>query len=196
MTRIVSILIVSSIALLQSCASPSEAQRDVNSNNVASGDVSVLANEALIVINLVASPHRDLKSLLEIPPPEIEFVFGCSNSEYFSKQCEPKHSTKIPSHLRPDAEAYWRESLRFRYKYLVEKFPDAKAEVEASVSFANLTQEFEARLRGASIDTDRGQRPISPREAAEVVRLLNTKAAELILQPIASDGNTHSVGLN
>ena len=171
------------VALCQfSCAKFTDAQTsEEHSNTIAVEVADSASNEAFIVLKSEDPTEIDDRAaLLGQPVPAIKFVFDCAVDEFGKNGCEGKHSISIPSTLEADIAEYWQESLKFGYRSLIQKFPDAKTNTDESIRFSILGQKLRQQLLATNIPTDQGDRPISGKEAGEIIRNINQKAIDLV----------------
>lgn len=168
---------------LVGCANFSGAQTSGRSNGLAKGTGTIpgVSNEAVVIVETAKPPAvMSLESLREMPPPQIKLVFDCDLERMKEQKCEGNFSSELPDSLDSEIAEFWKKSIEFNYRDLVEKFPDAQTNVRESTRFSNEVDELDKKLRETIVQTNQGERAVSANEAGQLIQNINKSTAALV----------------
>lgn len=173
----VSVILIFFVVAQFSCANFSKAQMQQKSNTNTRFEQTVDSSEEAKVeveVEKLDINNYDGESISNFPAPKIWLTFSSQDKESNNFRLE------IPFDTRMAVQEYWKESLKFKYKYLIQKFPDANTQYQESNKFSDSTGKLIDILKSAPIEFPKGKRNISGNEASDIVRSINIEAANII----------------
>lgn len=166
------------------CSRISEAQTRQDSNNYAVAKEISSSDELKVKIDvdsLILIDSR-LETILTQPAPAISLFFSCRMPEFEKdKKCNQDNlRAGISLDEQQTLQKYWKQSVSFKYKYLIQKFPNANEEYKESNRFSVMTNQFLENLKDSYINSPSGKRRISNSEAEEIMKSVNIAAVDVI----------------
>lgn len=173
-----------------SCSKISEAQTRQESNNYAAIEraSSIVKIKVEVNIDSLVIDDSRIEAVLTQPAPKVWLILHCQEKSGDCNQSTSSAKILLDEQI---IEQYWKQSLYFKYRYLVEKFPNANEEYQESDKFSVITNQSLTALKGFYINSPSGNRCLSNNEAEEIMKSVNTATMSIIKKlKVASSENT------